>query len=70
MGDEMAGPSEEIGQTARSVVTAFSSNPAMLFVLIFILVVLGLVVWNGESQREYYAELLKQCGPPNYPMAQ
>ena len=62
----MNGITEEAGQTARAVVTSFSSNPAMLFVLIFILAVLGLVVWNGESQREYYAELLKQCGPVDY----
>jgi hypothetical protein len=41
----------------------------MLFMLLFILIVLGLVVWNGESQRAYYAELLKACGPVEYPMA-
>jgi hypothetical protein len=60
----------EAGQTARNIVTAFSSQPAMLFLLLFILIVLGLVVWNGESQRSYYAELMKACSPVEYPMAQ
>jgi hypothetical protein len=57
-------------QSARHhVVTALSSQPLMLFVLIFVLIVLGLVVWNGESQRTYYAELMKACGPVVYEMA-
>ena len=52
-----ANPVEEAGQTARSVVTGLSTQPVLLFLLFFILVVLGLFAWAGKSTRDHYDKL-------------
>jgi len=57
--------SEEAGKTARTVVEALKSTPAILALVIFNLLFLGAVVYiqhaNGERWQTLLELTLKQC---------
>jgi len=57
----------EAGETARTVVEALKSTPAMLALVIFNLLFLGMVTYiqhsNGERWQALLETTLKQCGP-------
>jgi len=57
---------EEAGETARTVVTALKSTPAILALVIFNLAFMGIVAWtqheNGARWKELLERTLEQCG--------
>jgi len=59
--------SEEAGETARTVVTALKSTPAILALVIFNLLFMGAVIYiqhtNGARWAELFELMLKQCSP-------
>jgi len=59
------GVSQETGQTARSVVTALQSTPAILALVLFNLAFMGMVIYiqhtNGERWQTLLELTLKQC---------
>jgi len=61
------GVGHEAGETARTVVEALKSTPAMLALVIFNLLFLGMVTYiqhtNGERWQELLKATLEQCGP-------
>ena len=68
------GVGHEAGETARSVVSNLSSQPVLLFLLVFILIVLFIFAWATEQIRGHQEEamkallanqtqLLQNCGP-------
>jgi len=61
------GISEEAGETARTVVSALKSTPAILALVIFNLLFMGAVVYiqhtNGARWTELFELTLKQCAP-------
>jgi len=61
------GISQEAGETARTLVEAFKSTPAMLALVLFNLAFMGMVVYiqhtNGDRWHELLQTTLKQCGP-------
>lgn len=73
------GPSEEIGQTARSMVDAFKSNPVMLGMVLIILAQVGLIFYitnkaNASRDNQFQLmltaqgqvqELLARCVVPD-----
>jgi hypothetical protein len=60
------GVGQEAGQTARTVVEALKTTPAVLALVIFNLLFLGAVVYiqhtNGERWQALLETTLKQCG--------
>ena len=61
------GVSHEAGETARTVVEAMKSTPAMLALVVFNLAFIGLIGYlqhtNGERWQELIKTTLQQCGP-------
>src|SRR5262249_4700335 len=61
------GVGEEVGLTARTVVEALKTTPAILALVIFNLLFLGTVVYvqhtNGERWEKIATMMLEQCGP-------
>jgi len=59
------GIAEETGETARTVVTALKSTPAILALVLFNLCFMGVVVYiqhtNGERWHELLDTTLKLC---------
>jgi len=59
------GVSEEAGQTARTLVEALKSTPAILALVLFNLAFMGMVVYiqhtNGERWQTLLETTLKQC---------
>jgi len=57
----------EAGETARTVVEALKSTPAVLALVIFNLLFMGVVAWTQYSNAERWQALLQatiqQCGP-------
>ena len=72
------GPVHEAGETARSAIDVFKSQPFVLALILMNLALLGLLYWNGvigEREREksldllyenrkYMGDLLFKCQPP------
>jgi len=61
------GVGQEAGQTARTVVEALKSTPALLALVIFNVLFMGMVVYiqhtNGERWQTLLTTMLQQCGP-------
>ena len=61
------GVSEQAGETARTVVEALKTTPAVLALVIFNLLFLASVVYiqhtNGERWQALFELTLKQCSP-------
>ena len=61
------GVGHEAGETARRVVEAMKSTPAILALVIFNLLFMGLVGYvqhtNGERWQELLNTTLQQCAP-------
>jgi len=61
------GVGHEAGETARTVVEAMKSTPAILALVIFNLLFMGMVAYiqhsNGERWQELLKTTLQQCGP-------
>jgi len=61
-----SGIGHEAGETARTVVEAMKSTPAILALVIFNLLFMGAVVYiqhtNGERWHELMQQTLQQCG--------
>jgi len=61
------GVSHEAGETARTVVEAMKSTPAILALVIFNLLFMGAVVYiqhtNGERWQTLLTTTLQQCVP-------
>ena len=61
------GVSHEAGETARTVVEALKSTPAILALVLFNLFFMGAVVYiqhtNGGRWQELLTTMLQQCGP-------
>jgi len=61
------GVGQEAGETARTVVAALQSTPAILALVIFNLSFIGVLAWitylNGSRWQELLELTLKQCGP-------
>lgn len=59
------GVTEEAGETARTVVAALKSTPAILALVIFNIMFMGVVVYvqhtNGERWHELLQTTLKLC---------
>jgi len=59
------GPVEEVGETARTVVTALKSTPAILAVVIFNIMFMGAVIYiqhtNGARWKELLETTLQVC---------
>jgi len=59
------GPVEEAGDTARTIVTALKSTPAILALVLFNLSFMGIVAWiqksNGDRWQTLLELTLKQC---------
>ena len=59
--------SHEAGETARTVVEALKSTPAVLALVIFNLLFIGAIVYvqhtNGGRWSELMQQTLQQCGP-------
>lgn len=59
--------SDEAGKTARTVVEALKTTPAVLALVIFNLLFMGAVVYiqhtNGERWQALFELTLKQCAP-------
>ena len=57
----------EAGETARTVVEALKSTPAILALVIFNLLFMGMVAYiqhtNGERWQALLETTLKQCAP-------
>jgi len=57
----------EAGETARTVVEALKSTPAILALVIFNLLFMGMVAYiqhtNGERWQTLFETTLKQCAP-------
>jgi len=62
-----SGVGHEAGETARTVVEALKSTPAILALVIFNLLFMGMVVYiqhtNGERWQELLRATLQQCAP-------
>jgi len=60
------GIGHEAGETARTVVEAMKSTPAVLALVIFNLLFMGAVVYiqhsNGERWQSVFDAVIKQCG--------
>ena len=55
------GPVHEAGETARSIVDVFRSNPLVLALILMNLALLGLLYWNavsGERERTQSLSML------------
>ena len=63
------GVGHEAGETARTVVEALKTTPAVLALVIFNLLFMAAVVYiqhtNGERWQFLVESALKQCGPAN-----
>ena len=62
-----SGVGHEAGETARTVVEALKSTPAILALVVFNLLFIGVVAWtqhsNGERWQALLETTLKQCAP-------
>jgi len=56
----------EAGETARTVVTALKTTPAILALVLFNLAFMGVVAWtqheNGQRWQRLLEQTLKLCG--------
>jgi len=61
------GVGHEAGETARTVVEAMKSTPAILALVIFNLLFMGMVAYiqhtNGERWQALLETTIKQCSP-------
>ena len=59
------GVTDEAGKTARMVVDALKSAPAVLALVVFNVLFIGMIVWvqhqNGQRWERLMTETLKNC---------